>query len=75
MDAGCRVQDSNTSDGRVVTGEVRVAAPLSVVWDILTDFEELVDVVPNLQVSRLLPSKDPNKVLIQQVGSSSSSLW
>ena len=72
---GCRVTDTPRGKSRFVTGEIRVAAPPGTVWDVLTDFESLVDVVPNLQLSRRLPSKDPQRIVVHQVGSSSSPLW
>lgn len=72
---GCRVSDVMRGKERAIVAEVRVAAPTSVVWEILTDFEGLVGVVPNLQVSRVLPCKSPEKVIVQQVGSSCSALW
>jgi len=39
-------------DVRVVTSSIRVSAPLEVVWGVLSAYEELDDVVPNLAVSR-----------------------
>ncbi|KAA8496407.1 hypothetical protein FVE85_0136 [Porphyridium purpureum] len=54
-------------DTRVVKSGIRIAAPLSCVWDVLTAYNQLADVVPNLAVSRLVPA--PNGIIrLEQCG-------
>lgn len=43
------------------------AAPRAVAWRILTDYDHLAEVVPNLKSSRVL-ARDGDKVIVEQVG-------
>ncbi|XP_027360738.1 uncharacterized protein LOC113868930 [Abrus precatorius] len=52
---------------RCVVASITVKAPVRVVWNILTAYETLPDIVPNLAISKIL-SRDNNKVRILQEG-------
>nr|KYP61888.1 hypothetical protein KK1_016400 [Cajanus cajan] len=52
---------------RCVVASITVKAPVREVWNILTAYETLPEVVPNLAISKVL-SRDNNKVRILQEG-------
>ncbi|KAF7840161.1 cyclase/dehydrase family protein [Senna tora] len=52
---------------RCVVASITVKAPVREVWNILTAYESLPEIVPNLAISRVL-SRDNNKVRILQEG-------
>ncbi|KMT14012.1 hypothetical protein BVRB_4g078410 [Beta vulgaris subsp. vulgaris] len=52
---------------RCVIASITVKAPVRVVWDVLTAYESLPEIVPNLAISKVL-SRDNNKVRILQEG-------
>ncbi|KAK4264669.1 hypothetical protein QN277_025813 [Acacia crassicarpa] len=52
---------------RCVVASITVKAPVREVWNILTAYENLPEIVPNLAISRVL-SRDNNKVRILQEG-------
>ncbi|XP_062094366.1 uncharacterized protein LOC133800421 isoform X2 [Humulus lupulus] len=52
---------------RFVVASITVKAPVREVWNVLTAYESLPEIVPNLAISRLV-SRDNNKVRILQEG-------
>ncbi|KNA22884.1 hypothetical protein SOVF_030170 [Spinacia oleracea] len=52
---------------RCVVASITVKAPVREVWDVLTAYESLPEIVPNLAISKIL-SRDNNKVRILQEG-------
>ncbi|XP_061354675.1 uncharacterized protein LOC133299256 [Gastrolobium bilobum] len=52
---------------RCVVASITVKAPVHLVWNIMTAYETLPEVVPNLAISKIL-SRDNNKVRILQEG-------
>ncbi|GFY87489.1 hypothetical protein Acr_05g0011280 [Actinidia rufa] len=50
---------------RCVVASITVKAPVREVWNVLTDYESLPEIVPNLAISKIL-SRDNNKVRIVQ---------
>ncbi|XP_074311640.1 uncharacterized protein LOC141647388 [Silene latifolia] len=52
---------------RCVAASITVKAPVRDVWDVLTAYERLPEIVPNLAISKVL-SRDNNKVRIVQEG-------
>jgi len=53
---------------RQITAKVQIPHPLERIWKVLTDYEALVDFIPNLAKSRLL--EHPNGgIRLEQVGS------
>ncbi|RDX60337.1 hypothetical protein CR513_61524 [Mucuna pruriens] len=52
---------------RCVVASITVKAPVHEVWNILTAYETLTEIVPNLAISKVL-SRDNNKVRILQEG-------
>ncbi|XP_068319970.1 uncharacterized protein [Pyrus communis] len=52
---------------RCVVASVTVKAPVREVWNVLTAYESLPEIVPNLAISRIL-SRENNKVRILQEG-------
>ncbi|KAI4343492.1 hypothetical protein L6164_010833 [Bauhinia variegata] len=52
---------------RCVVASITVKAPVREVWNVLTAYESLPEIVPNLAISRIL-SRDNNKVRILQEG-------
>ncbi|CAG9466569.1 unnamed protein product [Pedinophyceae sp. YPF-701] len=79
-DGASRVAETVAGPAKRVLGEVSVSAPIDVVWAVLTDYERLPEVVPNLAECRRvrgLPSPGPGmrRLLLRQVGSSVSPFW
>nr|XP_004238909.1 uncharacterized protein LOC101248774 [Solanum lycopersicum] len=52
---------------RCVVASITVKAPVREVWNVLTAYESLPEIVPNLAISKIL-SRDNNKVRILQEG-------
>ncbi|GAB4855740.1 hypothetical protein Ancab_024384 [Ancistrocladus abbreviatus] len=52
---------------RCVSASITVKAPVREVWNVLTAYESLPEIVPNLAISKVL-SRDNNKVRILQEG-------
>nr|XP_010912051.1 uncharacterized protein LOC105038057 isoform X1 [Elaeis guineensis] len=52
---------------RCVIASITVKAPIREVWNVLTTYEALPEIVPNLAISKIL-SRDNNKVRILQEG-------
>ncbi|CAL5365660.1 unnamed protein product [Camellia sinensis] len=52
---------------RCVVASITVKAPVREVWNVLTAYERLPEIVPNLAISKIL-SRDNNKVRILQEG-------
>ncbi|KAM6563275.1 hypothetical protein CsatB_023273 [Cannabis sativa] len=52
---------------RCVVASITVKAPVREVWNVLTAYESLPEIVPNLAISRIV-SRDNNKVRILQEG-------
>lgn len=52
---------------RCVVASITVKAPVRKVWNVLTAYESLPEIVPNLAISKIL-SRDSNKVRILQEG-------
>lgn len=53
---------------RQITAKIQIPHPIERIWEILTDYEALVDFIPNLAKSRLL--EHPNGgIRLEQVGS------
>nr|XP_027099921.1 uncharacterized protein LOC113719094 isoform X1 [Coffea arabica] len=52
---------------RCVIASITVKAPVPEVWNILTEYERLPEIVPNLAISKIL-SRENNKVRILQEG-------
>ncbi|XP_051177158.1 uncharacterized protein [Lolium perenne] len=52
---------------RCVVASITVKAPVREVWDVLTAYEKLPEVIPNLAISRII-LRDNNKVRILQEG-------
>ncbi|XP_059316927.1 uncharacterized protein LOC132067651 isoform X1 [Lycium ferocissimum] len=52
---------------RCVVASITVKAPVREVWNVLTSYESLPEIVPNLAISKIL-SRDNNKVRILQEG-------
>ncbi|CAN1182928.1 hypothetical protein LINPERHAP2_LOCUS36243 [Linum perenne] len=52
---------------RCVVASITVKAPLREVWNVLTSYESLPEIVPNLAISKIL-SRENNKVRILQEG-------
>lgn len=52
---------------RRIRSEIGIEAPLSTVWDVLTDYERLADFIPGLAVCQLLHRKD-NYARLFQIG-------
>ncbi|MDZ7958392.1 MAG: SRPBCC family protein [Aulosira sp. DedQUE10] len=53
---------------RQITAKIQIPQPIEKIWKILTDYEALVDFIPNLAKSRLL--EHPNGgIRLEQVGS------
>ncbi|KAL5555156.1 hypothetical protein UlMin_037392 [Ulmus minor] len=52
---------------RCVVASITVKAPIREVWNVLTAYESLPEIVPNLAISRIL-SRENNKVRILQEG-------
>ncbi|CAL0306690.1 unnamed protein product [Lupinus luteus] len=52
---------------RCVVASITVKAPVREVWDVMSSYETLPDIVPNLAISKIL-SRDNNKVRILQEG-------
>lgn len=50
---------------RRIRSEIGIEAPLSTVWDVLTDYERLADFIPGLAVCQLLHRKDNYARLFQ----------
>lgn len=50
-----------------IAATAMTAAPRAVAWRILTDYDHLAAVVPNLKSSRVL-ARDGDKVIVEQVG-------
>ena len=66
----CEVASTLNDDGQnAVTARVRIQASVLQVWQVLTDFEKLLDVVPYLIACKEVPSPDPEtKRLLQSAG-------
>ncbi|XP_020260050.1 uncharacterized protein LOC109836542 isoform X3 [Asparagus officinalis] len=56
----------NGGTHRCVIASITVKAPVQAVWSVLTSYEELPEIVPNLAISKIL-LRDNNKVRILQV--------
>lgn len=52
-------------NSRRIQSRISIEAPLSAVWNILTDYERLADFVPGLAVSQLLQKGDNYARLLQ----------
>ncbi|MED6210690.1 hypothetical protein PIB30_066514 [Stylosanthes scabra] len=52
---------------RCVVASITVKAPVCEVWNVLTAYEKLPEIIPNLAISKIL-SRDNNKVRILQEG-------
>lgn len=52
---------------RRIFASISIPCPVEQVWDVLTDYDNLANVVPNLTVSRRLESTD-SMTLLEQVG-------
>jgi carbon monoxide dehydrogenase subunit G len=59
---GARVSVETTQNGVRVKGEVVVHATRAIAWDALTDYEDWVRFMPDLQVSRVV-SREPLRVV------------
>ncbi|XP_020260049.1 uncharacterized protein LOC109836542 isoform X2 [Asparagus officinalis] len=57
----------NGGTHRCVIASITVKAPVQAVWSVLTSYEELPEIVPNLAISKIL-LRDNNKVRILQEG-------
>ncbi|KAJ0111168.1 hypothetical protein Patl1_00753 [Pistacia atlantica] len=54
-------------NSRRIRSKIEIAASLDTVWNILTDYEKLVDLIPGLAVSELVEKKD-NFARLYQIG-------
>ncbi|KAK7273913.1 hypothetical protein RIF29_14980 [Crotalaria pallida] len=61
------INSENGGAHRCVVASITVKAPVREVWNILTAYETLPEIVPNLAISKIL-SRDNNKVRILQEG-------
>lgn len=52
---------------RRILASISIPCPVEQVWDILTDYENLANFIPNLTVSRRLEATD-SRTLLEQVG-------
>lgn len=57
-------------DNRFVQGEIRIEAPQDEVWEVLTDYDNLANFIPNMQKSRLLEGKTDGPLKLEQI-----SIW
>ncbi|MDZ8052549.1 MAG: SRPBCC family protein [Aulosira sp. ZfuCHP01] len=53
---------------RQITAKIQIPQPVEQIWKVLTDYEALVDFIPNLAKSRLLEHPDGG-IRLEQVGS------
>ena len=53
---------------RRLAAQLRTPTPVSLLWEVLTDYERLEDFIPNLSSSKLI-SREGRKVRLNQVGS------
>ncbi|PWA55171.1 START-like domain-containing protein [Artemisia annua] len=77
IDSPCKVDEihlrrfdgllENGGVHRCVFASITVKAPVREVWNVLTSYETLPEIVPNLAISRIL-ARDNNKVRILQEG-------
>ncbi|XP_071689912.1 uncharacterized protein [Rutidosis leptorrhynchoides] len=77
LDTPCKVDEihlrrfdgllENGGVHRCVVASITVKAPVREVWNVLTSYETLPEIVPNLAISRIL-ARDNNKVRILQEG-------
>ncbi|HTQ75259.1 MAG TPA: SRPBCC family protein [Burkholderiales bacterium] len=58
---------AQTDDGYVATVVMAAAVPLSIAWDVLTDFDNMAKWVPNLKESKIV-SRDGNVMTVEQKG-------
>lgn len=63
------VQVRKEGEGRFVQGEIHIQAPQKVVWEVLTDYNNLADFMPHMEKSRLLSSDADGWLRLEQVSS------
>ncbi|HCR17900.1 MAG TPA: hypothetical protein DIU35_10500 [Candidatus Latescibacteria bacterium] len=51
-------------------GEIRMEAPQDEVWEVLTDYDNLANFIPNMQKSRLLEGETDGPLKLEQI-----SIW
>ncbi|KAL4340203.1 hypothetical protein GQ457_08G022100 [Hibiscus cannabinus] len=56
------------ANSRRIRSKIGIEAGLDTVWNILTDYEKLADLIPGLAVSRVVEKKDKFARLFQQIG-------
>ena len=64
------IRVTKEGDNRFVRGEIRIEAPQDEVWEVLTDYDNLANFIPNMQKSRLLEGETDGPLKLEQI-----SIW
>lgn len=70
-----RIVDQGRQEAKRCIAETTVAAPVDIVWKVLTEYERLPEFIPNLEECRRLSTSAPGRIRLLQRACSQAALW